>query len=260
MARSPCCDLQGHELVEFVRHRLALNQRHHYWPRASMRAAFSSLLCCARSGPKAIANLGATCVCIRHRGAFPRPPPSWLTLVAVLMCLAVGPSRWRAAASVIAIAAAWRLAARGSAKHAEMHEDGCDALKWVLANRAALAPPTAKLVFGGYSSGAHVALSLLQRPKLFAAHGLPAPHALCDGVLLLSGVLGTRLTCESKDKPLLSPGLTDTIAKLCFGVAGAAALPSPVHDVDSSPDLPHLLIGCEHEVCLSPCNGLLLST
>lgn len=154
----------------------------------------------------------------------------------------------------------WHLAARGAATHDEMLEDVCCALRWVLASRATLAhagpaaapssdsppPPLPPLVFGGYSSGAHVAVSLLQRPQLLTAHGLPPPPELCAGVLLLSGVLGTRLTQPATS--FLSPHLTDLVVTTAFGSAGAKALPSPVHEAERSPALPHLLLGCVHEV------------
>jgi len=72
-----------------------------------------------------------------------------------------------------------------------MMDDVAQALVWVRSHRAELAPPDAKLIIGGYSSGGHVAVSLLQRPDKLAHFGLP-PAAGCDGILLLSGVLATR--------------------------------------------------------------------
>ena len=214
------------------------------------------------AGPMSVARTGAVCVCVRHRGAFPQPPP-WYVLVVLLLVM------WPVFLPVACLALVWRLAARGAACHDDMLDDVCSSLKWVLANRSALAlaqaAPTAAptdgsagsgsgsglgvlppLVFGGYSSGAHVATSLLQRPALLAARGLPPPAELCDGVLLLSGVLGTRLTAP-RTSPL-APALSNLILFTAFGVKAAAALPSPVHDVERSPRLPHLLLGCKHEV------------
>ena len=40
------------------------------------------------AGPKTVASLGAVCVCIRHRGAFPRPPTSRIETL-LLACLLV---------------------------------------------------------------------------------------------------------------------------------------------------------------------------
>ena len=149
-----------------------------------------------------------------------------------------------------------------------MMDDVCTALHWVRDHRAELcapgAPPARRLVFGGYSSGAHVAASLLQRPDLLAARGLPPPEKLCDGVLYISGVLAVRPSADPAGPPAPAPGatpagaarrrrnplrpaLTDAISRLSFG-GGAASLPSPVERTAASPRLPHLLIGCEREV------------
>ena len=74
-----------------------------------------------------------------------------------------------------------RVAARGAATHAEMLEDVRRALRWVRTNRASLVypgtGPARRLVFGGYSSGAHVAASLLARPGP-TGQWLPLPKRL----------------------------------------------------------------------------------
>ena len=204
------------------------------------------------AGPKTVASLGAVCVCIRHRGAFPRPPTSLLGALLVACLLPLLPQH-----PLLLIAAVlllvWHPLARGAATHEQMIDDVASALLWVRAHRTELvaapgAAPPAKMVFGGYSSGAHVAMCLLQRPDLLAARGLPPPAELCDGVLLLSGVLGTRLTCSAAAAPQGAPALTNSVSRMVFGAAAAEALPSPVHDVAASPTLPHLLVCCEHEV------------
>ena len=204
------------------------------------------------SGPKTVASVGSVCVCVRHRGAFPRPPP-WHVIAGSLAISGVF-GLWLVLLTGL-FSFAWIMAARGAATHDEMLEDVCAALKWILANRSSLAdampvpqknaqqPP---LVFGGYSSGGHVAASLLQRPALLAKHGLPPPAELCSGVLLLSGVLGKRPVRPPTS--FLTPTLSDAILHCALGRDGIAALPSPVDEVARSPKVPHLLIGCRHEV------------
>ena len=202
------------------------------------------------AGPLTCAKLGAVCVCIRHRGAFPRPPtglPLAVALVASVLLL-----QWY----VVPVLLLWHALAIGAASHSDMMADVASALLWIRAHRDELAVPGAapppKIVFGGYSSGAHVASCLLQRPELLAARGLPPPAELCDGVLILSGVLGTRLTCSTAEAPLCAPAVTNTVSRLIFGRAGADALPSPVHETHAAPQLPHLLICCEHEMFALP--------
>lgn len=238
------------------------------------------------AGPRAVARAGAVCVCVRHRGAFVRPPPTWLfSLVALGVALRYPLGEPFAAVVLGALAMCllvWQHLARGAATFGMMMEDVCQALKWVRAHRDELgptAPPAtysawgrlpgragaeaekpplqSKVVFGGYSSGGHVAISLLHRPELLAKQSLPPPTELCDGVLLLSGLLGTSLSCPPAEAPRLAPRLTDAITRLVFGGAAAAELPSPVHEAGAeagaaaasrSPPLPHVFIDCAHEV------------
>ena len=207
-----------------------------------------------KAGPEAVAKLGAVCVCIRHRGGFPRPPPVWVLVAASAVALRLGRGNALSAAALAAAGLLWLALARGAASYDDMLADVALALRWTLVHRTELSvprcAPPARLVFGGYSSGAHVAATLLQRPAALAAHGLPPPQSLCDGVLLLSGVLGVRSSCVQREAPPLSPRLTDAIVALVFGRAAvaAAAVPSPVHTAELAPALPHPLVGCEHEV------------
>ena len=68
----------------------------------------------------------------------------------------------------------------------DMLDDVGSALRWVRENRSSLAAPDcepAKVqIFGGYSSGGHVAASLLQRPDKLKQWGLPPLAAGYDGV------------------------------------------------------------------------------
>ena len=200
------------------------------------------------SGPKTIAATGATCVCIRHRGAFPLLQPG--LCIALAGALGYYATRHYANSQLqmtvliaAGLMAGWMLLARGSASFEDMLDDVATAITWSQANES-LNPAGTKLVLGGYSSGGHVLTSLLNRTPSLAAQA--------DGVLLLSGVLGTR--------PATSPAtprwLTDVV---CTGVWGGAwsAIPSPVHTMQAlaassrkanKHNLPrHLLVGCKSE-------------
>lgn len=201
------------------------------------------------SGPASIATEGCVCVCVRHRGAFVQPPSASaigvLTTVFALMLQLSSSALSIVAFAVLLLALALHPLAKGAATHEEMLQDVASALKWVRSNKSLVSN---RLVFGGYSSGAHVAAALLTRPDVLAAKGLPAADKLCDGVLLLSGVLGVR------DGPPLPPvdarwarQVPHLIMRLVFAEA-AATLPSPVHCIRDAPALPHLLIFCEHEL------------
>ena len=197
------------------------------------------------SGPAAVARTGCVCVCIRHRGAFPRPPPLWLFCLLAALALLWFPTL--TAALIISVCPLWHALARGDATHDQMVSDVRDALGWVAAQRHRLVspgrPPAAKLIFGGYSSGAHVAISLLQQRE--AEGCLPANvRQQIDGVLLLSGVLGVRDATQRMPSAWAPHAL---IVRAAFG-DGMDDVPSPVHKTETVPLLPHLLIYCEHEV------------
>lgn len=186
------------------------------------------------SGPKTIARAGAVCVCVRHRGAFVRPPPWFVAaLVATIF--------WPAALVVLGLQLLLHLLARGAATHDEMLDDVMTALHWVRAQRSL---GGGRIIFGGYSSGAHVAASLLQRPDLLKARGLPPPDQLCGAVFLLSGCLGITPLGEKRRWPTVG----ELLCRAIFGREAAAALPSPVETAERAPAVPHLLVGCRHEV------------
>jgi acetyl esterase/lipase len=202
------------------------------------------------SGPAGVAALGCVCVAVRHRGAFIRAPPTWIAASLTALLFAMGYLLtlllW------VALWSAWALAARGAATHDEMVDDVASALVWVRNNRheliapGAQSPPAVQL-FGGYSSGGHVAVSLLQSPEKLKQWGLPSPAAGFDGLILLSGVLGTR---SSPPLPPCTPArfATSGLKSLTFGGEGSASLPSPLHTPERTPAVPHLLVHCEHEV------------
>ncbi|KAL3910864.1 MAG: hypothetical protein SGPRY_008903 [Prymnesium sp.] len=133
------------------------------------------------SGPKTVARLGAVCVCVRHRGAF--PPLSFALMCALFFFSWLITRLWCAHsffACLFAIAmscllgALWSAAATSSATFEQMLDDVAAALQWVQANRSSLPTHGKGLLFGGYSSGAHVAMSLLHRPDLLRAYSLPS--------------------------------------------------------------------------------------
>ena len=231
------------------------------------------------SGPKAFAKQGCVTVCIRHRGSFPRIhgplvlPVSCL-VAAFLAAMYKFPDRWHSnggtlVASIGAILVAWVLLAlgcRGAADFDIMVRDVADALCWVHRHKDSdilqkkrfhstsfteekkdgNERASRAVIFGGYSSGGHVAATLMQRPHLFTAKGLPAPDEFCDAALFISGVLAVRP--PANDNTIHSTWCTDLVTQVVFGKTGASKLPSPLHGVHKQPKVPHLLIGCENEV------------
>jgi hypothetical protein len=156
------------------------------------------------SAPRTFAEAGAVCVCVRHRGAFPLPPPALLPALAIVAAATaatlVPSAPWMAALCAAVgmwlLHHLWLATARASASHTDMMEDVAQALAWVRLNRGLLCDTPELLTttwFGGYSSGANVAASVLAQPdSFFSARGLPPPSTgeLCDGVIHLSGVFG----------------------------------------------------------------------
>ena len=205
------------------------------------------------AGPLNVCSLGCVCVAIRHRGAFISAPPAFAAIAITAMAFFLLGKAY--ALGLLSILIVWLLAARGAASHDQMLDDVAEALVWVRTNRAKLtAPgtePAKRALVGGYSSGGHCAACLLQRPDKLKQWGLPERAAGFDGVLFLSGVFGGRSGVPLP--PYLPASLvTKGLARICFGVDGADALPSPVHTPESSPKVPHLLVHCPHEVFGTP--------
>lgn len=173
------------------------------------------------AGPRTVAAaLSCPCVCIRHRGAYVALP-DWCTmwqyafLPLVVAAAASGSVRWYNRRDkvdshdnlwstmavvwtpfclVVAACAFLKVTARGSASLDDMVDDVATAIAWVHKHPDKIFPRPAdqsrQVVFGGYSSGGHVAATLLQRsPAYFQTHGLPPPHDMFAGILYISGVL-----------------------------------------------------------------------
>jgi len=231
------------------------------------------------SGPKAFAQQGCVTVCIRHRGSFPRIhgplllPMMALVVVCAAMYLLPSVHGWQdngaIMGSIVAVILTWALlafGAHGAADFDEMLHDVAEALCWVQRHKdsellrknsfsgsfmeekkdGSEHETPQPLVFGGYSSGGHVAATLMQRPDLFTKKGLPAPHEFCDAALFISGVLAVRPPPSTDIS--YSTWCTDLVTTVVFGKSGAAILPSPLHGIHKQPKVPHLLIGCENEV------------
>ena len=97
------------------------------------------------------------------------------------------------------------LAGNGSANHDDMQTDVMDALAWLSKNEERLQLSRTKkhrnetksdqrrlFIFGGYSSGGHVAATVSQNPQLWKDRNLPPPHVHCDSIMYISPVLSTK--------------------------------------------------------------------
>ncbi|EED86778.1 predicted protein [Thalassiosira pseudonana CCMP1335] len=196
------------------------------------------------SGPQTVAQLGYFCVCIRHRGSFPRTF-SVLTFVFVGVMMGIlalmgsylddeywslvdgvfGDERKLGGASLLLMVAAAmlvliELGGHGAASFEDMQNDVMDALAWFEENKERLQLSSRQkqqplpFVFGGYSSGGHVAASVMQQPDLWKERNLPPPSVYCDAVLYISPVLATRPYHDELEKKLASPSSVPEMKKL----------------------------------------------
>ena len=206
-------------------------------------------------GPRTIASTGATCVCVRHRGAFPAVDVKVVLVLSgvAAFCancnggtLSLVQQMFASLACAVTLFSGWYLTALNSANFDNMLEDVATAIAYTR-NHEDIS--TSNVILGGYSSGGHVLTSLLSRPDVLKAHELPSVEDnLCDGVLLLSGVLGTSPPGTSS-KPRW---FTDFVVKSVWG-SSSDTIPSPVHTMldckaGTKKKLPpHLLVGCGSE-------------
>jgi acetyl esterase/lipase len=203
------------------------------------------------SGPRTFAMTGCTCVCIRHRGGFPRGPSLDIFLGLLVVLFATIYYLLTLKSMVLAIVVTgsfsflyvllWWLG-RGSATLDDMLMDVATALQWIHQNQEMIMGPHNQLVFGGYSSGGHIAVTVLQQcPHLLQERGIHQ-EKMIQGVLLLSGVLSVRPFQHGQQR-----WLTDMLTSSIFGYQVAVSLPSPLESTNHI-QLPHLLIGCKQEV------------
>jgi acetyl esterase/lipase len=139
------------------------------------------------SGPKTIASLGMTCVFIRHRGSYVLLLPVFLTVFAAAAAIlawvidgsgmtSMDAAQLNLSALVTYIAVMlWyvlQTTQRGSASFDTMLHDVAEAMAWVHSNRSVVVAADGNnnksnnetdkpIVFAGYSSGGHVAATLL---------------------------------------------------------------------------------------------------
>ena len=185
----------------------------------------------------------------------------------------------------------------GSASFDDMQNDVMDALVWLHTNEVKLGldrhPTTIRgggstnevewkyrrrrlFVFGGYSSGGHVAATVTQNAALWMDRNLPKPRVHCDSIMYISPVLATRaydsvlrkapaFKWSSYTAPTV--WLTNRVMEVVFAPIAIAAIPSPIHTYDRSPRVPHVFVGCKNEMfgltwldtffCSSDYSGLL---
>lgn len=263
------------------------------------------------SGPKAVARLGYTCVCIRHRGSFPRSSsPLTLSVLGVIVGI-VKLGLDRVLIYFYGVSLAWdtrgatflfialsiavllmELGGRNSASFQDMQNDVMDALVWFDRNRNKVSntdkgsdDATQKIVFGGYSSGGHVASMVMQQPQLWKDRKLPNPTSFCSTILYISPVLCTKpyhgdlerhlsslssndLTSTSSSSDTASSSVASTIQSMdstahltyqtkqsptwltnqLINTIFGQPIPSPIHTYIQTPSIPHIFIGCNKEM------------
>ena len=216
------------------------------------------------SGPKSVAqSLNTTCICIRHRGSYFKSFFIDGFMVILLLTLLIGysycyssekcnnPSLFDVQSDLVVFTVIlafmwflWHWLAKGAATIKDMVEDVENAVTFVKENSDLIlgkkvgSNETRKMVFGGYSSGGHVAATMLsQNPQKWKEEF----HC----ILYISGVLAVRAgsiaSLESKPRFLI-----DFVMRTVWGEQ-RTSIPSPIESRDVVP-LPHLLVACKNEV------------
>ena len=199
-------------------------------------------------------QLGITCITIRHSGGFFNP--IILTIFTIVMLCLIRPTwyvLWLLCYIILFVQSF------GAATMDEMLQDVSTAINFLHNNTQKLGLDNnnnnnkdCKFVVGGYSSGAHLAATYLNRIQHLNHNNNNNNNERIVGVCYLSGVLSLK---------------NDIIMKLiCMIVFGTTTdrLPSPLDDMITSSrttssssstttlpiicTLPHLLIGCQYEI------------
>jgi hypothetical protein len=146
----------------------------------------------------------------------------------------------------------------GSATFDDMQNDVMDALAWLDANYGDLdlfrkedggSSTSGRIgkrglfVFGGYSSGGHVAATVTQNATLWRNRNLPDPHVHCDAILYISPVLSTRAYHDDV--------IRKKITSLPSLASSSSSLTSSSGATDSALEDETLSTSSSHEVFLS---------
>lgn len=201
------------------------------------------------AGPRSIAQTGSTiCICVRHRGAFFHIPPLFSDSISLILCVLLVMSSFFGSTALVSLFAGilclwlWlRAVGQDAASFLDMQSDVEQAIGWIQENKSCLcSKKDIPIYFGGYSSGAHVAVTVLQRSRSLSQ--------FFQGIVLISGVLAVRPEAlPTADLHHHYPRwLTDLLLRIVFGPKDSQTIPSPISN--SIPPLPHFILGCEHEV------------
>ena len=128
-----------------------------------------------------------------------------------------------------------------------------DSLFYIYNNREIIRKKTGsngKFIVGGYSSGAHILLSVLQSGILQSEkYNIPNTSDLYDAILLISGVFSTRIINPSIDTywdNFILKKFLQTIFKNSYT---EVIKNSPFHNMEKHPiKLPFLIAYCKYEV------------
>jgi len=104
-----------------------------------------------------------------------------------------------------------------------------------------------RFIFGGYSSGGHVASVVCQTPTLWKEHDLSPPHIHCDSLLFISPVLSTKSyhdvllkkvsslsSASSASLPSLSPSDTGSSSASEHNLSRQSSLATDVSSLTST--------------------------
>ena len=216
------------------------------------------------AGPKSISDLGYVCICIRHRGAFMQTfnilTLTYIIINAFLIMAMVNASlpwlsEWEAMSLMkesipqeevvllilfITGLLLMQLGGIGAASFDEMQNDVLTALKWLKANEDRIgvkcssasreeskSSNQSQFIFGGYSSGGHVAATLAQNANLWKDHDLPPPQIHCDSLLFISPVLATKAYHDVLIKKMSSLSSSSSLPSLSPSETGSSEHDAP---------------------------------
>jgi hypothetical protein len=262
----------------------------HCWWIYSMTSWWNS------GGPINIAHIpNTTCVCVRHRGAYFQCPKlslheEWLSFLFGIFVIGGllfgGMSLWGSCSAlppflilmgfmttILLLYMLLEYSSRGAASFDDMLHDVAQAMACYFDHhhkRQSSSPNDTAIYFGGYSSGAHVALTLLQRSDVWNNYlSTKPPTQLLNGILIISGVLAVRpetiplpapsSSNNKKQTTFMSLGhdkpqwLTNWVMQTVWGKDRQHDIPSPIAQ-EQFPKLPHLIVGNVCELCFGWCS------
>ena len=199
---------------------------------------------------------GVTCIYIRHRGACIQVSKLIYVGVSIFFLLLNYYYTFEYGKIFLPLLPLlyWDYISSGDARYNTMISDIADCLSYIYKNRLDISKSTGSngnFIVGGYSSGSHILLSVLQSGILQSEkYNMPPINKLYSALLFVSGVFSTSpFPCEQEEF-CFTAFIRKTFLQAIFKNSYPEVIKrSPIHNIDKLPrNIPYIISYCRNEI------------